>query len=266
MTADSVITATRDDIAFWPLGGSGPPALLLHGFGADHLSWLANQQAVGTVATVSALDLPGHGESSMDVGDGAVATLAERVAALLDQKNLSKVHLVGHSLGGVTALFLAEMRPDLVASLVLIAPAGLGGSIDQQFLADFPRLITPEQALELLQRLVVRPRLINRHLVARVLEQLEGPGARRALTLIAEKLIASEAAIARAAASDAVRALPRLTIWGRQDSINPLSEDRLAAFGGDTLIVPETGHMPHVEAPRLVNEKIGAFLARQNTR
>jgi pimeloyl-ACP methyl ester carboxylesterase len=251
------------DLAFWPLGGSGPPALLLHGFGADHLSWLANQQAIGMLATVSALDLPGHGESSMDVGGGDVATLAESVAALLDEKSPSKVHLVGHSLGGVTALFLAEMRPDLVASLVLITPAGLGGPIDRQFLSDFPRLTTPEQATELLQRLVVRPRLINRYMVARVLEQLEKPGARQALRLIAQKLIASEAAIAHAIASDAIRALPRLTIWGQQDSINPLSRDRLATFGGDTLIVPETGHMPHVEALRSVNERICAFLASQ---
>jgi pimeloyl-ACP methyl ester carboxylesterase len=265
MTADSV-TAARDEIAFWPLGGSGPPALLLHGFGADHLSWLANQQALGTVATVSALDLPGHGESSMDVGDGAVATLAERVAALLDQKNLSKVHLIGHSLGGVTALFLAEMRPDLVASLALIAPAGLGGSIDRQFLTDFPRLNAPEEATTLLQRLVARPRLINRHMVARVLEQLERPGARQALMRMAENLVASEAAIARVIASENVHVLPRLTIWGQQDSINPLNSDRIAAFGGDTLIVPETGHMPHVEAPRVVNARIGAFLASQKTR
>ena len=97
MSADSALTTKRDEIAFWPLGGSGPPALLLHGFGADHLSWLANQNAIGTVATVSALDLPGHGDSPMDVGDGAVATLAQRVAAVFDHKGLSKaLRSLGH--------------------------------------------------------------------------------------------------------------------------------------------------------------------------
>lgn len=265
-------SSRRDDdsrnaeLAFYPLGGEGPPALLLHGFGSDHLLWLANQQAIGAVAALAALDLPGHGDSSMDVGDGAIGSLADRVAALLERKAMRKVHLIGHSLGGAVALALAESRPDLVASLVLIAPAGLGRSVDEHFLTEFPRLAAPEAATALLQRLVVRPRLINKFMVGRVLDQLERPGAREALARIAHAIPYSGAAMARAAASVRRRDLPRLIVWGEEDAINRLSEERLAQFGGEVFLVAEAGHLPQVEQPRLVNERICEFLARQETR
>jgi pyruvate dehydrogenase E2 component (dihydrolipoamide acetyltransferase) len=251
------------DIAAWPLGGEGSPALLLHGFGSDHFLWLANQQAIATVAFVSALDLPGHGESSMNVGDGTIAALAEKVAAFLDRTGRHKLHLIGHSLGGGVALALAASRPDLVASLVLIAAPGLGRGVDEQFLASFPRLTAPEAALTLMQRLVVRPKLINKHMVARLLDQLERPGAREALARIADGLARSKEALANASIS--VAALPGLVIWGEEDAINPPSPKRLAEFGGETMLVKAAGHLPQVEAPRLVNERICEFLARQKS-
>ena len=58
--------------------------MLLHGFGGDLGNWLFNQEPLsaggGEVGrTVIALDLPGHGESSKDVGAGDVAALAAAV-------------------------------------------------------------------------------------------------------------------------------------------------------------------------------------------
>jgi pyruvate dehydrogenase E2 component (dihydrolipoamide acetyltransferase) len=256
-------TKTGEGVAFFPLGGEGPPALLLHGFGSDHLLWLANQQALAAIAAVAAIDLPGHGNSSLDVGDGTIKELAERIETALDQRGLKNIHVIGHSLGGGLALVMAEQRPDLVASLTLIDAAGLGSSVDDAFLEEFPRLATPDAATVLLQRLVVRPRLINKFLVARVLEHLARPGARDALQRIAKGIVAGEATIARAVAAVRGRNLPRLTIWGKADAISPASEARLDQFGGETLLIEEAGHLPHVEQARLVNERIREFLTRQ---
>jgi len=262
MTA--TISATMPEqarlIDFRSLGGSGPDALLLHGFGSDRMSWLANQTAIGAVAKVFALDLPGHGASGLDVGEGTVIGLAARVATLLDKHGLSGVHLIGHSLGGAIAVLLAQVRPELVASLVLIAPAGLGCGVDPAFLSAFAALTEPEETQTLLERLVVRPRLINKHLVALVLAQLAKPGARQALKAIAEGILRGDAAIEAAAEAVAARALPRLVIWGEDDSINPLNQSKLAAFGGEREIVPGTAHLPHIEDPRRFNERIAAFL------
>ena len=252
-------------IAFQSLGGGGPPALLIHGFGSDHLSWLANQPALDSVAAMFSLDLPGHGASGMDVGDGAVVTLAQRIAALLDRRGLRKLHLIGHSLGGGIALILAATRPDLVASLVLIAPAGLGSAIDATFLSAFPDLATPLEADILLRRLVVRSRLIGKPLIEIVLNQLKKPGSREALRLIAKQLPLDADVLHAAASVLATAEVPRLVVWGEEDSINPLSRDRLAAFGGEILIAPGAAHLPHVENPRLVNAEISDFLARSRS-
>jgi pyruvate dehydrogenase E2 component (dihydrolipoamide acetyltransferase) len=249
-------------IAFQTLGGGGPSALLLHGFGSDHLSWVANQPALGNVATLFALDLPGHGASGMNVGDGAVATLAQRIAARLDQKGLHALNLIGHSLGGGVALVLAATRPDLVASLALIAPAGLGEALDPAFLAAFPELAAPEDAQRLLQRLVVRPRLIGKPLVALALRQLDKPGSRDALRRVAQGLLDGAGDLQAAAGAVAASAIPRLVIWGEEDVINPISRARLVAFGGALLVAPGAAHLPHVESPRFVNAAISDFLTR----
>jgi pyruvate dehydrogenase E2 component (dihydrolipoamide acetyltransferase) len=229
------------------------------------LVWLANQQALAGVAAVAALDLPGHGDSSLEVGAGTIADIAARVETVLDQRGLKNLHLIGHSLGGGLAVAMAERRPDLVASLTLIAAAGIGRSVDEAFLEEFPRLATPEATTALLQRLVFRPRLINRFLVARVLEQLARPGAREALQRIARGITAGEATIAGALAAAQARGLPCLLIWGKADAISPVSDDALDRFDGEALLVEEAGHLPHVEQPRLVNERIREFLIRQTS-
>jgi pimeloyl-ACP methyl ester carboxylesterase len=247
-------------ISFAALGGSGPNALLLHGFGSDRWSWMATQPAIESIATAFALDLPGHGDSGMDVGDGGVLTLARRIAGELDRRGLSKLHIIAHSLGGGLALILASLRPDLVASLILIAPAGLGEGVDPAFLAAFPKLETADETEALLRRLVVRPRLIGKTLAARVLDHLHKPGARAALQKIAEGLSNGAGALEDAARTVAARDLPRLVIWGESDAINPLAPDKAARFGGEFRLAAGAGHLPQIEVTRVVNGAIADFL------
>jgi pimeloyl-ACP methyl ester carboxylesterase len=258
----SVSDAGGTQVSYAYLGGRGQSALMIHGFGSDRMSWLANQSALESVVSLSALDLPGHGTSGMDVGDGGVATLAQRTADLLDRRRLSKLHIIGHSLGGGIALLLAATRPDLVRSLVLISPAGLGQAIDPAFLATFPALTELAETEALLQRLVVRPRLIGKPLVSLVLDQLQRPGARDALRLIARGLAASGAALDAAAARVTAVETPRLVIWGEEDSINPRFSERLVEFGGEFRLVSGAAHMPHIESPGIVNAEIVQFLAK----
>jgi len=247
-------------IVFETLGGDGAPALLIHGFASDRLSWGANQTAWQGVARLSSLDLPGHGESGMDVGDGRVTTLAHRVATLLDEKGLRRLHLIGHSLGGGVALILAHTRPDLVASLALIAPAGLGEQVDPTFLAAYPDLTEPGETEAMLHRLVVRPRLIGKPLVARVLNQLGKPGSREALRKIGDGIALSGPDLESAIASIGASTLPRLVLWGEQDAINPASEKKIRAFGGELIKIPDAGHLPQIENLRLVNAAVANFL------
>ena len=245
------------------LGGAGPDALLLHGYGSDSLSWVVNQTALEPAATLHAVDLPGHGAATLDVGDGSVAALAAQVAQALDAGGLKRLNVVGHSLGGAVAMRLAQDRPDLVGSLALIAPAGLGQGVDAGFLDAYPEMADAAAATALMQRLVVQPRLIGRVLVARVLAQLAEEGRRDALRRIAAALQADAAAheaTAEAIGRIAPTVLPRLVVWGAQDAINPHDPERLARFGAQTLIAPEAGHLPHIESAKSVNDALLAFL------
>jgi pimeloyl-ACP methyl ester carboxylesterase len=247
-------------LAFRTLGGEGADLWLIHGYGSDRLSWLGNSPALMTVARVHALDLPGHGDSPVSDGEDSLAGLARSVEETVAANSTGKVHVVGHSLGAGLALLMAEAGPERFRSLTLISPAGLGRTVDRSFLEAYPDLSTAEEATALLQRLVVRPQLINKLTVQRVLSQLDRPGAREALRKVAASLSGMEPVISDAAAAVSTGDLPRLTIWGEKDSINPLDATRLAAFGGESLVIPGAGHLPHIEAAKPVNDRIVSFL------
>jgi len=103
-------------------GGDGPPLLLLHGFGGSAWNWTeVAPRLPGRRLIVP--DLPGHGASS-PLPAASIAGFADAVAGLLDEP----AGVVGHSLGGVVALRLAERHPELVRGLVLAAPAGISSS------------------------------------------------------------------------------------------------------------------------------------------
>ena len=248
-------------IAFKTLGGEGKDIVLIHGFGSDRLSWLANSPALMTVGRVYALDLPGHGDSSTEIVTGSMDELADAVADVLIESGMSNAHLVGHSLGGGIAILIAARHPDLVASLTMIAPAGLGTHIDQDFLSAFPQLADVEGALTEMRRLVARPQLINKMTAQRVMAQLSREGARDALARIAAAIPAGDEAIREACRAVAARGLPRLVIWGEEDRINPIDDARVATFGGERQMVPQTGHLPHIENFKAVNDILCAFIA-----
>ena len=103
--------------------GEGEPVVLVHGlFGAARNLGILSR-ALSQSAKVIALDLRNHGESPhglpMDF-----ATMAGDVAETLDALGVGRMKIVGHSLGGKTAMALALTRPALVERLVVmdIAP------------------------------------------------------------------------------------------------------------------------------------------------
>ena len=247
-------------LAFKTLGGEGQDIVLIHGFGSDRLSWLGNSPALMTLGRVHALDLPGHGESDTGVGDGSPQALMRAVADALDENGITRAHFVGHSLGGALSLLMADQQPERVASLSLIAPAGLGRGLDRDFPLTYAALADQEAVLAALRRLVVRPILINKMTAQRVLTQLDRPGARQSLNRIAAGLLSSETALAEAATRIAAGNVPRLVIWGSADAINPIDRARLAEFGGTLLEVPDAGHLPHIENAKAVNEALATFL------
>jgi len=71
-------------VSYAGAGDSGDVVLLVHGYGGDRNSWLFLQEPLAARHRVYALDLPGHGTSAKDVGDGSVDLLADAVLGVLD--------------------------------------------------------------------------------------------------------------------------------------------------------------------------------------
>ena len=77
----------------------GDVVLLVHGYGGDRNSWLFLQEPLAARHRVYALDLPGHGTSAKDVGDGSVEPLADAVLGVLDAIGV-RARPPGRSLAG----------------------------------------------------------------------------------------------------------------------------------------------------------------------
>lgn len=219
---------------------SGDPVVLVHGFGGDKNSWLFVQQPLAEERTVHALDLPGHGASGKDVGDGSLATLADTVAGFLDALEIERVHLVGHSLGGAVVAAVAKARPERVASLVLLAPAGYTTDADAEYLRGFAGAASRRELKPLVGRLFADPSQVTRQLVDDLLRYKRLDGVDKALSALLSTLLDGDRqALDTRAVLEGVD-VPVTVVWGAADQILPPPDGV-----GERV---QAGHMLHMEA------------------
>ncbi|OMI00061.1 hypothetical protein BSN85_35265 [Bradyrhizobium brasilense] len=240
--------------------GDNTPIVLIHGFGSDLGSWLFNQEALGADRMVHSLDLPGHGESDKDVGDGSVQELSSAVVAVLDSLDVSRAHLVGHSLGGAIAAQLAVQVPARVASITLIAPAGLGPEIAGRFIDGFIQETRPRKIRAVLEMLVANPNLITVDMVEDVLRFKRLDGAEVALRQIAGTNFPGGTQANHLVDDLAQSAVPILAIVGEEDEIIPSRHVDALPERAEIIRLTRAGHLPHMECSAEVNEAIQIFV------
>jgi pimeloyl-ACP methyl ester carboxylesterase len=103
--------------------GVGEPVVFLHGLLDSSEGW--SELCAHLTGPAIAFDLPGFGYSDPPA-HGSLGGYAEDIAAGLAALGVKRCALVGHSLGGAVAAALAEVAPDRVSRLVLLAPVGFG--------------------------------------------------------------------------------------------------------------------------------------------
>lgn len=103
--------------------GDGAPVVLLHGLFGSARNFGSVQRALASRFRVLALDLRNHGKSP-HAADMRYATMAGDVLETLEARNALPAAVVGHSMGGKTAMAAALLRPEAVGRLVVadIAP------------------------------------------------------------------------------------------------------------------------------------------------
>lgn len=102
------------------VGGTGPAALLLHGYAETGDMWAPMAAALMHDHTVIAPDLRGMGLSSRPEGGYDKVTEARDMAALLDALKVGPVDLVTHDIGNMVGFALAAANPDRVTRFVIM--------------------------------------------------------------------------------------------------------------------------------------------------
>ena len=268
-------------------GGPGAPVVLVHGLGGQHTNWLDVREGLGRFGRVVSLDLPGFGLSPPLETHGA-ASFARVVAEMIESLDAGPALLVGNSMGGLVSEMAASRSPDLIAHLVLIAPAAISfrsrppsPSLAVQLALqsfEFPgsaivalyrRASTPEQqALRTLDLVTADRRRISEEITSASIEMAT---LRRSMPWAVRAMVESTASIRRTLLDrDGYRdliesiAAPTLVLSGAHDRLVTAAAVRaLTAMRPDWTSVehPDSGHVPQMEHPAWVIDQMDAWLA-----
>jgi pimeloyl-ACP methyl ester carboxylesterase len=110
-------------IAYDDTGGTGALVICVPGLGdmRQQYRFLAPRLVAAGFRVVT-MDLPGHGESSVDWPDYSPATVGADIVAMIRHLGASKAFIIGNSMAGGSAVWAAAEIPDNVAGIVMIDP------------------------------------------------------------------------------------------------------------------------------------------------
>jgi len=227
--------------------------LMLHGYSADKNIWLRFARHFVSSHRVIIPDIAGHGETGFKAGGGYDIPLqAQRLIQLLDICGVDKVHVIGNSMGGYIAAWLAAEYPDRVASVALIDPAGvtapeLSDLARQLAKGKNPFLIESRDDFQQFYRMTMAtPPWVPGVVLDAVAERYQDR--REELAEIFDDFHASPPMEPKLAS---IRA-PALLLWGREDRLIDVSSVPIWSRGIPNLRVniwDGIGHMPMVEQP-----------------
>ncbi|WP_148613044.1 4,5:9,10-diseco-3-hydroxy-5,9,17-trioxoandrosta-1(10),2-diene-4-oate hydrolase [Nocardioides rubriscoriae] len=261
-----------------PTGVGGDlPLVMLHGGGPGASAWSnfgpALPHFAATFRTLL-VDQPGFGGSDKPpVVGNFYRHAADHVVRLLDELGIAKVHLLGNSLGGGTAMRLALTHPDRVGRLVLMGPGGLSLNLFHadptegvQRLMEFGADPTRERLRAFISTMVVDQSLVTDELVEERFADATAPGAQEAMRSMGMSFFNPETAEDGMLWREAHRLRKHtLLTWGREDRVNPLDGAMVALKlipKASLHVFPNCGHWAQIEAASEFAEITTAFLAR----
>jgi 4,5:9,10-diseco-3-hydroxy-5,9,17-trioxoandrosta-1(10),2-diene-4-oate hydrolase len=179
------------------------------------------------------VDQPGFGKSGRPPVTGSYFTFsANALAALLTGLGIERVHLIGNSLGGGTAVRFALEYPERAGRLVLMGPGGLSLNLfapdpteGVKRLMEFSAPPGPsrEKLEAFLRTLVFDQRLVTDELIDERFAAASDPDALAAMAAMGASFLSPAHAEEAFLWREAYRLRQRvLLVWGREDRVNPL--------------------------------------------
>lgn len=245
----------------------GEPLLILHGMLGNLNNWSAQSRRFAEHFAVYALDARNHG-GSPHTPEMDYPAMSADVLAFMDQHGLERAHILGHSMGGKTAMQLALDAPDRLLKLVVadMAPVAYGGERgehDEIFAGlqaiQLPTLESRTEADKVLAGWV-DDEIVRQFLLGNLMRNEDGGFAWR----INLEVIHNSYPLLRAAVSGpAPYNGPVLFVrGGRSDYVLPEYEARIFELFPKAVIetIPHTGHWLHAEKPDSFNDIVNTFL------
>jgi len=256
----------------WLEGGNaqGTPVVLLHGFGASKENWLPLLPFLARRHRLFIPDLPGWGESHFRFGDAyGIDQQVARIAHWFGQHVPAGAHLVGSSMGGAIAGFIAARHPQLIGTLTLMNAAGVRGSQASEFeqgLMEGRNALVAHNVADVFRLFTIATER-NRHLLAAMLGPVMSGmmvQRRHVNTHMFHQLVENPPQESLPGMTTVVA--PTLVLWGEQDRV-------LHVSCADTYqqLIPHAqvkrlsgiGHLPMVEAPAVTARCLQRFWRAQ---
>jgi 3-oxoadipate enol-lactonase len=247
-------------LAYDVRGRTGPPLVLLHGFGMDRSIWddlvesqLGDQQVI-------LLDMRGHGESDAPEGIYSMSLMAADLASLLDALGVKKAIVCGHSMGGYVTLAFAEHYPQRLSGMGLITTNAMADPEDKRA-GRFALInqVRERGAVAVAESLA--PRLSRNPIEVQKAQYLISSAA-------SQGLIGALAGMAERPDRTALLSqvnVPTLIVAGEADQITDFASARAMADAfpqGQFLGIPGVGHMPMSEATAELGQGLRSLVAR----
>jgi pimeloyl-ACP methyl ester carboxylesterase len=255
--------------------GSGDPILCLHGLGGNIFTWRNLIKPFSRNNRLILVDLRGFGSSPKPIDQHySLEEHANEIYKIIVRDNLTKLTLIGNSLGGAVALLVAsrlcEQEPNRLAKLVLIAAGAY-----KEYLPRYLKLMRTVLGAPMIY---LAPSRLATNFVLRVAyydsqkitnEQTSAysvpiatRAGRHALLQTARLCMPSRSDEMLAKLSEIT--VPTLLLWGREDAVIPLKVGQLLerAIPNSRLeVIDNCGHIPQEEKPDETIESISKFLA-----
>ena len=251
---------------FFDLTGpeTAPVVAFSNSLGTTLEMWDRQAEVLASSYRVLRYDTRGHGRSKLIDQPTTLDDLADDLAGLLEALHIERAHVVGLSLGGMTAQTMGFRHPARVISLTLMATAAI---MPDRALWDQRIAMSREKGCGALVDGV-----IQRWFTARTLKEkaeLAAPVRRR----FAEISGAGYAVCCQAIRDMDLRpnlpkiAAPTLVISGAEDPATPVADgSAIAALvpGAEFVVVPGAAHLLNIEQTAIVNRHLMAWLAQHN--